>query len=415
MRPLSNTLRGFVPCLLVILALAVPSAALADTTTPYVTGFQVASSDPVGPVGLTFDPSGTLYATDYVDGNVYRFGPGGGTADAAHVFGNVGQGASGAVWDRGHLYVANQFSGAIYELDTLTGAILRTVFPAGITCTTGLAADPTTGDLYSTSLSCGPVRRIQDPAGAAIASVYADPQDDLDGIVVAPDGTIYAAGRDQVVERIEGSQSSNPGAVSVVAQMPYIDGIALTARPGQPPIVYGNGIDGVIRSVDLASATTGTVVASPGERGDLATVGPDGCLYATQSDSILRVTHADGRCDLTYTGGNSSGKVTAGVLKTAGGRGGFNVQSDGRSIKGELEYHAGAQNLHSAAFSSLTVTPDGTKAWFAGTLVDGRAFNAYVEDNGEPGRSDVFRLWVAGAEVTGGATSLAGGNVQIHR
>jgi hypothetical protein len=33
-----------------------------------------------------------------------------------------------------------------------------------------------------------------------------------------------------------------------------------------------------------------------GTRGDFVAVGPDGCLYATQTDRILLVTNADGTC-----------------------------------------------------------------------------------------------------------------------
>src|SRR5207248_11352489 len=38
-----------------------------------------------------------------------------------------------------------------------------------------------------------------------------------------------------------------------------------------------------------------------GSRGDFVTVGPSGCLYATQSDRVIRVTKADGTCSLTPT------------------------------------------------------------------------------------------------------------------
>jgi hypothetical protein len=44
---------------------------------------------------------------------------------------------------------------------------------------------------------------------------------------------------------------------------------------------------------------------------------------------------------------------------------------------------------------------------------DGRRFVAYVEDNGEPGRNDVFKLWVGGGSWTADGR-LTGGNVQIH-
>lgn len=113
---------------------------------------------------------------------------------------------------------------------------------------------------------------------------------------------------------------------------------------------------------------------------------------------------------------STTGKITAGVLRFGNnGRGGFNVQSaDGVSVKGELEYHNGAVNLHAHTMTAIAVSPDRTKGWFAGVLTDGRTFVAYVEDNGEPGRTDVFRMWVNGA-LQNGDGKLTGGNVQIHK
>ncbi len=112
--------------------------------------------------------------------------------------------------------------------------------------------------------------------------------------------------------------------------------------------------------------------------------------------------------------GSAGGKVTAGVLRSRdGGRGGFNVQTDADGIKGELQFQTATVNFHAHTMTWLVVSTDRTKAWFGGVGNDGLAFTAYVEDNGEPGRSDIFKLWVEGVQVAAGA--LTGGNVQIHR
>ena len=63
--------------------------------------------------------------------------------------------------------------------------------------------------------------------------------------------------------------------------------------------------------------------------------------------------------------------------------------------------------------TALGVSPDGTKAWFAGIGKNGETFIAYVEDNGEPGRRDIFLLWISGILQNYDGT-LTGGNVQIH-
>lgn len=111
------------------------------------------------------------------------------------------------------------------------------------------------------------------------------------------------------------------------------------------------------------------------------------------------------------------GKVTGGGLKVGPGvSGGFNVQRDASGVlKGELQFANATGKFHAAQFGSLTISVDGTKAAFSGTGTDGRVFRAEVEDNGEPGRRDVFRLWINEVLQTGDGVLAGGGNIQIHR
>jgi len=65
--------------------------------------------------------------------------------------------------------------------------------------------------------------------------------------------------------------------------------------------------------------------------------------------------------------------------------------------------------------TALGLSADNRKGWFAGVGRDGRSFTAYVEDNGEPGTADVFKLWVDGVLQTGeGDGTISGGDIQIH-
>ncbi|MBM4405976.1 MAG: PKD domain-containing protein [Chloroflexi bacterium] len=119
----------------------------------------------------------------------------------------------------------------------------------------------------------------------------------------------------------------------------------------------------------------------------------------------------------TLTVTNTVGcKVTAGTLRSANnGRGGFNVQADGpTAIKGELQFQNDSLNFHAPTMTALGCSADRTKAWFAGVGRDGKNFVAYVEDNGEPGRDDIFKIWVNGVPQNGNG-ALSGGNVQIHK
>ncbi|MGH3071071.1 MAG: Ig-like domain-containing protein [Gaiellaceae bacterium] len=111
---------------------------------------------------------------------------------------------------------------------------------------------------------------------------------------------------------------------------------------------------------------------------------------------------------------SSSGKVTGGGLRSLDhpGHGGFNVHDGNR---GQLQWRNGTVDFHAGKTTALGIAPDGRSAWFAGMGRDGSPFVAYVEDNGEPGREDVFELWIAGVPQTPGGGSLAGGNIQIHK
>src|SRR5690242_2040035 len=97
-----------------VVALACPGLALALTTAPgyqasdYATGFAFAPCCSWGPVGVAFDTSDNLYVSDYVDHQLYRFQPGGGSASpATRVSGAaLNGGLKGLAFARGHLYLA---------------------------------------------------------------------------------------------------------------------------------------------------------------------------------------------------------------------------------------------------------------------------------------------------------------------
>ncbi|MBF8266569.1 MAG: Mg-chelatase subunit ChlD [Dehalococcoidia bacterium] len=122
-------------------------------------------------------------------------------------------------------------------------------------------------------------------------------------------------------------------------------------------------------------------------------------------------------CDsVAITFVSTKGKITGGTLRFGNnGRGGFNVQSvDGITVQGNLQYQNGSENLHAPTMTAIAVSPDLTKGWFSGVLKDGRVFVAYVEDNGEPGKNDIYKLWINGV-LQNGDGKLTGGNIQIHK
>jgi len=263
--------------------------------TDFATGFVNASN--LGPVGLAFDQSGNLFVMNYTTGYLYRFGQSGGAASSANQVNSssIGGAPAGLTFTKdGRLYVALQ-GGAVDELNPADGTIVRTV--AGICSATGIATDPLSGDLFVSG--CGGVYRISNVASAApVVSVYA--AIGSDGLSFGPDGTLYNNG----IDAISGTNTTTPGAATFIASVSTADGVAVAAsdKLNQPPFLLVNRNDGIITKVDLTqNPPVLTNIFSGGSRGDLAIVGPDGCLYATQTDRVIKVTNADGTCSLVPT------------------------------------------------------------------------------------------------------------------
>jgi len=183
----------------------------------------------------------------------------------------------------------------------------------------------------------------------------------------------------------------------------------------------GDGVDA--GTADLGGRTVTftldgvTYTTTTDANGDASTPAPAFLLpgtYAVDVDFAEHSHYLGSSAQAILTVNNSVGKVTAGSIRMENkGRGGFNVQSEGTAVKGELQYQNGGTNFHAHKLTALSVSLDKTKAWFAGVGKDGRTFIAYVEDNGEPGQNDIFKIWIDGTPENGNG-SLTGGNIQIH-
>lgn len=271
-------------------------AAAGYSVSSFATGFG--TSGAIGPIGLAFDASGNLYVGDYATGLLYKFGHGGGVASASTQLNTspIGGAIAGMAFTKdGSLYLARQSAGDVVQIDTSTGAILRTV-AAGVSGATALATDPISGDLFVSQPFVGYVSRISGFAnGPGTITKYAT-TGFVDGLSFGPDGTLYAA-LSGTIGVITGTNSSSPGTVTTLSvSVPTIDGLAISANPSSL-FMYGNRNDGIITKVD-ATVTPPVLsnIFTGGTRGDFVAVGPDGCLYATQTDRVLKVTNSDGTC-----------------------------------------------------------------------------------------------------------------------
>ena len=116
--------------------------------------------------------------------------------------------------------------------------------------------------------------------------------DYFDGIAVSADGQmvwvtnpgnseVIAFDRSGAVVRTV-NDPHGPDGISLVGAHVVSSGIDLSNN------VFINNNDGTILRVDTNNQNVVSIVARGGSRGDFSIVGPDGCLYATQSDRIVK-------------------------------------------------------------------------------------------------------------------------------
>jgi uncharacterized repeat protein (TIGR01451 family) len=276
-------------------------AAQAYTTAPgwiatdYATNFPHFTGDRAGPVGLAFDSQANLLVTDPAAGALYKIPPGGGDAAQHKLKDGYGL-AGGLAYDKqGRLYMARSDKHDIVEINPASGDILRTL-NAGQPCPLALATDPVSGDMFSSNVFCagGSIMRVNMSSG--VARSYT-PGQDSDGLTFGPDGTLYAAADGKVL-RIAGTSSSSPGQTTVIQNVPGADGIAYapaTALDDEYLVV--DRTDGEIDRLDFDGHITPIVTGA--SRGDLVTVGPDRCIYATLQDRVITLGPATGQCNFS--------------------------------------------------------------------------------------------------------------------
>jgi sugar lactone lactonase YvrE len=272
------------------------TAASGYTVSNFATGFHNIPARGLGPTGVAFGPSGTLFVSDVPDGHVYEFGSAGGVADASTMINPSSPFPRDdirglAFGQNGELFLAQALGNKVVQIDPGDGHVVRTVTTT-IQCPVGLAVQPGTGDLFVTSPKCSTaVWRISAPGSAnPTVAPFATNLQSVDGIAFAPNGDMWLASMGGSILRIPVGTSTP----AVVANVPLADGLAIQAGPGgAAAAVFVNSNDGNITRVDATNGST-TPVMSGGSRGDFMIAGPDGALYATQTDRVLRITRSGG-------------------------------------------------------------------------------------------------------------------------
>lgn len=251
-----------------------------------------------GPVGMVSD-STSFYVDDSCNQTTYRFPSSGGSA-AAPAASAVNGFDMGLAIQQGNYYGTIQ-SGGVYRFNPVT--LARGALIASLPGARGLVADPLSGDLFVSMCNHGEtaVYAVKNPDGSSpvvtpFATVPAP--ECMDGLAIASDGSrVFAVdtgdgtGNDHVL-----AWDRNGNQVLSIPVSGGADGIAI-ARGN----VISNGIDvsnnifvntnsGNILRIDTSHGNAISVVAESGSRGDFVTVGPDGCLYATQSTTVERIS-----------------------------------------------------------------------------------------------------------------------------
>jgi outer membrane protein assembly factor BamB len=151
----------------------------------------------------------------------------------------------------------------------------------------------------------------------------------------------------------------------------------------------------------------------------------------------IQTTPATGTYTVTITSGANitgqdfgnfhKGKITGGgwipVSGAKNGKATFGIEGqyhdNSNTANGNVEYqdHTTKLNIKSAKINTVATSLDKKKGVITGivTVKTGSyPFEVYVEDNGEPGKSDVFKITVASPTPYSKGSVLGGGNIQIH-
>lgn len=312
----------------------VPVAGTGYAITPYITGFAATSDLTVNGTNLycaganppAFTSSGTVLVTDAVNGKLYQLGLGGGAISGATLISTGGQGLGGLIYGKdGSAYVAQGGrGGAIYQINPVTGAQIRTV-ASNLTCPAGFAIDPLSGDLFFDDDCSGggtndaTVYRVIDPANANPSSPttvvpYATLASTANGgLAFAPNGTLYAVtgyygNPSAAVQQVSGTNVSTVTVTTltgITSDFGVAIGVTNADGSAQSLIVEPNGS---LQEVPIANPSTAIVLAtgSPG----VGVTGPDGCLYSVHYDTVYRLAPSSGTCTFAPSSPAPSLKLT---------------------------------------------------------------------------------------------------------
>jgi kumamolisin len=311
----------------------------------YASGFPVRSgvtfgnitlNGCVGVTGIAFDSAQTLYAADYVTGDVYKFPVGGGIAGAGNKLtataigtslGSLATGADGTLYATRVATSMSATTGVVLKIDKSTGA--SSTVASNLLCPSDIRTDPISGDLFVADFCFGnaeqsdAIVRIANPNTASpTVSTYANTGTSPTGsLSFAPDGTLYAVygypsfpGLFAGIVSIGRTNGTQPAPVQAIGAQSTFSALALGNNPAggaQTLIVSSATLGGYAHSVAAIDLTvtppvfSGTTLVQ-NDIGSTKILGPDQCLYFANGNAVYKITNDDGSCPLTGLAPNPS-------------------------------------------------------------------------------------------------------------
>jgi hypothetical protein len=322
-----------------------PLAAPGYAISVYASGFPVQNGVPYGGItlngctgvtGIAFDSAGNLFASDYVTGDVYKFPPGGGIADASHhlpgtaigpSLGGLAFGADGTLYATRVATSNTATSGAVLKIDQTRG--IAAIIGPNIPCPSYLVTDPLSGDLFISDFCYGgtqqsaDITRIANPASASpTKSLYATSSFAPNGsLSFAADGTLYAVygytnfgGLFGGIDQISASNISPLQVQAVAGAQSTFSALAVGTNPagGAQALIVGTANTGgyahsvaVLDTTVTPSVFSGTTLIAA-DVGSAKIFGPDHCLYLANVGAVYKLNNADGSCPLNGLAPNPS-------------------------------------------------------------------------------------------------------------
>lgn len=312
------------------------TAAPGYALTPYVTGFFAqnffygnVNFGCAGTGGAAFDTSGSIFATDFPTGQLFRLPPGGGAATSPLSTPGPTIGGPPIFGPDGKLYATHSVtssgftSGDVVELDPVTGATVR-VLASNLTCPQAPTIDPISGDLFFADACTGAgsdnpsIFRIVDPSGPSPTLVtYATmPTTPTGQISFAPDGTLFVVvgyynNPHAPIYVVSPTNGPQPPTVTLFPDLTtnYWLRVGRANPDGSAKSLVIMGGDDLI-TLEEADISAEPYAITPLADGGVGTgpIGPDGCMYVQSAETIYRLAPATGPCEFATT--NPSPSVT---------------------------------------------------------------------------------------------------------